>query len=87
MAATLMTVNERAHVDLNDDELGESRQSLVRPIVSFFTGRVASGFTVATSMVGCRTFRPVLRAMRRGDLADEPRLRDRGGAQALTSAR
>ena len=73
MTATLMAVNERAHVDLNDEELGEEPAILGATDCPFFTGPGGERFTVATSMVGSRTFPSYLRAMRRADLADDPR--------------
>jgi crotonobetainyl-CoA:carnitine CoA-transferase CaiB-like acyl-CoA transferase len=73
MAATLMAVNEQAHVDLNDDELGDEPAILGATDCPFFIGPGGERFTVATSMAGSRTFPSYLRAMRRGDLADDPR--------------
>src|ERR1700730_11556005 len=73
MAATLMAVNERAHVDLNDADLGDEPAILGAPDCPFFTGPGGEHFTVATSLVGSRTFPSYLRAMRRADLADDPR--------------
>ena len=40
---------------------------------SFFTGPQGENFTVATSIIGSRTFPSWLRAMRRVDLMDDPR--------------
>jgi crotonobetainyl-CoA:carnitine CoA-transferase CaiB-like acyl-CoA transferase len=73
MAATLMAVNERAHVDLNDADLGAEPAILGATDCPFFTGPGGENFTVATSLVGSRTFPSYLRAMRRADLADDPR--------------
>lgn len=73
MAATLMAVNERAHVDLSNDDLGAEPAILGATDCSFFTGPQGEFFTVATSIVGSRTFPSWLRAMRRVDLADDPR--------------
>jgi crotonobetainyl-CoA:carnitine CoA-transferase CaiB-like acyl-CoA transferase len=73
MAATVMAVNERAHVDLNDAELGDEPAILGATDCPFFTGPGGEHFTVATSLVGSRTFPSYLRAMRRADLADDPR--------------
>ena len=73
MAATLMAVNERAHVDLNDADLGAEPAILGATDCPFFTGPGGEHFTVATSLVGSRTFPSYLRAMRRADLADDPR--------------
>ena len=73
MAATLMAVNEQAHVDLNDADLGDEPAILGATDCPFFTGPGGEHFTVATSLVGSRTFPSYLRAMRRADLADDPR--------------
>jgi len=73
MAATLMAVNERAHVDLNDSDLGAEPAILGATDCPFFTGPGGEHFTVATSLVGSRTFPSYLRAMRRADLAEDPR--------------
>jgi crotonobetainyl-CoA:carnitine CoA-transferase CaiB-like acyl-CoA transferase len=73
MAATLMAVNERAHVDLNDAALGAEPAILGATDSPFFVGPGGEHFTVATSLVGSRTFPSWLRAMRRADLADDPR--------------
>ena len=73
MAATLMAVNERAHVDLNDADLCDEPAILGATDCPFFTGPGGEHFTVATSLVGSRTFPSYLRAMRRADLADDPR--------------
>src|SRR5271168_1543102 len=73
MAATLLAVNERAHVDLSDDDIGAEPAILGATDCSFFTGPQGEFFTVATSIVGSRTFPSWLRAMRRVDLMDDPR--------------
>jgi len=73
MAATLMAVNEQAHVDLNDADLGDEPAILGATDCPFFKGPAGEHFTVATSLVGSRTFPSYLRAMRRADLADDPR--------------
>jgi crotonobetainyl-CoA:carnitine CoA-transferase CaiB-like acyl-CoA transferase len=73
MAATLMAVNERAHVDLSDADLGAEPAILGATDCSFFTGPQGEFFTVATSIVGSRTFPSWLRAMRRIDLLEDPR--------------
>jgi len=69
----LMAVNERAHVDLNDADLGDEPAILGATDCPFFMGPSGEHFTVATSLVGSRTFPSYLRAMRRADLADDPR--------------
>src|SRR5262245_64594995 len=73
MAATLMAVNERAHVDLNDADLGDEPAILGATDCPFFTGPSGERFTVATSLVWSQTFPNYLRAMRRVDLASDPR--------------
>src|SRR5215472_10610356 len=73
MAATLLAVNERAHVDLSDDDIGAEPAILGATDCSFFTGPQGEHFTVATSIVGSRTFPSWLRAMRRADLLEDPR--------------
>jgi crotonobetainyl-CoA:carnitine CoA-transferase CaiB-like acyl-CoA transferase len=73
MAATLLAVNERAHVDLSDDDIGAEPAILGATDCSFFTGPQGEHFTVATSIVGSRTFPSWLRAMRRVDLLEDPR--------------
>jgi crotonobetainyl-CoA:carnitine CoA-transferase CaiB-like acyl-CoA transferase len=73
MAATLLAVNERAHVDLSDDDIGAEPAILGATDCAFFTGPQGEHFTVATSIIGSRTFPSWLRAMRRVDLLDDPR--------------
>lgn len=73
MAATLLAVNERAHVDLADDDIGAEPAVLGATDCAFFSGPQGEHFTVATSMVGSRTFPSWMRAMRRPDLASDPR--------------
>src|SRR5258708_10602337 len=51
MAATLLAVNERAHVDLTDDDLGAEPSILRATDCSFFTRPQREHFTVATSIV------------------------------------
>jgi crotonobetainyl-CoA:carnitine CoA-transferase CaiB-like acyl-CoA transferase len=73
MAATLLAVNERAHVDLTEEDIGAEPAVLGATDCSFFTGPQGEHFTVATSIVGSRTFPSWMRAMRRSDLANDPR--------------
>src|ERR1700723_2915810 len=86
MAATLMAVNERAHVDLNDEDLGDEPAILGATDCPFFDGPGGERFTVATSMVGSRTFPSYLRAMRRADLADDPRFATAAARKANLAA-
>jgi len=73
MAATLMVVNERAHVHLNDADLGAEPTILRTTDCPFFEGPRGEHFTVATRLVGSLTFPSFLRGMWRADLADDPR--------------
>ena len=73
MAATLLAINERAHVDLSGEDTGAEPAILGATDCSFFTGPQGEFFTVATSIVGSRTFPSWLRAMRRVDLLTDPR--------------
>ena len=73
MAATLLAINERVHVDLSDADIGAEPAVLGATDCSFFTGPNGEHFTSATSVIGSRTFPSWLRAMRRSDLMDDPR--------------
>lgn len=73
MAATLMAVNERAHVDLSDADLGAEPALMGSTDCPFFKGPQGQTFTVASSLVGSLTFRLYLAAMRRADLAQDTR--------------
>ncbi|MGH1350117.1 MAG: CaiB/BaiF CoA transferase family protein [Methyloligellaceae bacterium] len=73
MAATLMSINERAHVDLTGLELGDEPAVLGATDSPFFEGPEGERFVVATSLIGSLTFRSYLMAMRRGDLVNDPR--------------
>ena len=73
MAATLMAVNERAHVELRGCDLGAEPAILGATDCPFFTGPDGDHFTLSMSVVGSITFPLYLRAMRRYDLASDPR--------------
>jgi crotonobetainyl-CoA:carnitine CoA-transferase CaiB-like acyl-CoA transferase len=73
MAATLMAINERAHIDLSGIDLGDEPGILGATDCPFFVDSNGEKFTVATSLVGSLTFRQYLAAMRRPDLAEDPR--------------
>ncbi len=75
MAATLLAINERAHVDLTDTDLGAEPAVLGATDCPFFEGPNGERFTVATSIIGSLTFRFYLVAMRRADLAKDPRFK------------
>lgn len=73
MAATLLSVNEKAHVDLNGFDLGPEPAILGATDTPFFTGPGGETFTVAASLVGSATFPWYVHAMRRAYLEDDPR--------------
>ena len=73
MAATLVAVNEQAHVDLNGFDLGAEPAILGAADTPFFQGPGGETFTVAASLVGSLTFPWYIHAMRRPDLAEDPR--------------
>lgn len=73
MAATLIAVNERAHVDLGGEDTGDEPAILGATDCPFFSGPNGEYFTVATSLVSSLTFPSYLRAMRRFDLAEDRR--------------
>lgn len=73
MAATIMSINERAHVDLNGLDLEDEPAILGATDGSFFTGPNGEQFISAISLVGTITFRFFMAAMRRPDLAEDPR--------------
>ncbi|MHC2332903.1 CaiB/BaiF CoA transferase family protein [Bradyrhizobium sp. USDA 4454] len=86
MAATLIAINERAHIDLGDFDLGDEPAILGATECPFFNGPGGERFTVATSMVWSLTFPNYLRAMRRADLADDPRFATAAMRKANLSA-
>ena len=73
MAATLLAVNERAHVDLSDEDLGAEPAVLGADRLGLLRRPDGEQFVTATSIVGSRTFPSWMRAMRRADLIDDPR--------------
>ncbi len=73
MAAVMMSVNERVHVDLADEELGDERPILGATDGPFFSGPDGEKFASPMSLVGSMSFPFYLAAMRRPDLADDPR--------------
>jgi crotonobetainyl-CoA:carnitine CoA-transferase CaiB-like acyl-CoA transferase len=82
MAATLLAVNERAHVELNQSDLGDEPAILGATDCPFFRGPGGETFTVATSLIGSRTFPAYLAAMRRADLGADPRFSTPGARRA-----
>jgi len=75
MAATLMAVNEHAHMDLNNLDPGDDPPILGATDGSFFEGPDGEQFMSAISLVNTITFTWFLAAMRRPDLIDDPRFR------------
>ncbi|MDT7623952.1 MAG: hypothetical protein QOF99_4853 [Pseudonocardiales bacterium] len=75
MAAVLMSMNERAHYDLSDIDLGDERPVLGATDCPFFTSPEGHEFVAPMSLVGSLSFPFYLNAMRRPDLADDPRFR------------
>lgn len=73
MAATLMAINERAHVDLGGFDLGAEPAILGATDCPFFVGPGGEEFTLSMSIVGSITFPLYLQAMRRPDLRHDPR--------------
>jgi crotonobetainyl-CoA:carnitine CoA-transferase CaiB-like acyl-CoA transferase len=75
MAAVLTSINERVHYDLSDVDLGTERPILGATDTPFFTSPEGDTFVVPMSLVGSLSFQFYLAAMRRPDLADDPRFR------------
>ncbi|MEZ0351077.1 CaiB/BaiF CoA transferase family protein [Mycobacterium sp. pR1184] len=75
MAAVLTSLNERVHYDLSDDDLGEETPILGATDCAFFTSPEGHQFVSPMSLVGSMSFPFYLHAMRRADLAEDPRFR------------
>jgi crotonobetainyl-CoA:carnitine CoA-transferase CaiB-like acyl-CoA transferase len=73
MAAVMMAINERVHVDLSSTDMGAERPILGATDYPFFTSPEGATFVSPMSLVGSLTFPFYLAAMRRRDLADDPR--------------
>jgi crotonobetainyl-CoA:carnitine CoA-transferase CaiB-like acyl-CoA transferase len=73
MAAVMLSINERLHVDLSDAELGDEPPILGATDCVFFIGPNGQRFISPISLVGSLSFRFYLAAMRRPDLAADPR--------------
>lgn len=86
MAATIIAINERAHVDLNGLELEDEPAILGATDGSFFEGPDGEQFISAISVVGTITFRFFMAAMRRPDLATDPRFATPGARRANIEA-
>jgi crotonobetainyl-CoA:carnitine CoA-transferase CaiB-like acyl-CoA transferase len=73
MAAVMLSVNERVHVDLSDSDLGDERPILGATDGPFFEGPHGERFATPMSLVGSMSFPLYLAAMRRPDLGRDPR--------------
>jgi crotonobetainyl-CoA:carnitine CoA-transferase CaiB-like acyl-CoA transferase len=73
MAAVMLSINERMHVDLSEEELGDERPILGATDGPFFTGPHGERFASPMSLVGSMSFPFYLAAMRRPDLGRDPR--------------
>ena len=69
----MMAINERTHVDLSNAELGEETPILGATDCAFFVGPDGKRFVSPISLVGSLSFPFYLAAMRRPDLARDPR--------------
>ena len=73
MAAVMLSVNERVHVDLSDEDLGDERAILGATDGPFFEGPQGERFASPMSLVGSMSFPFYLAAMRRPDIGRDPR--------------
>jgi crotonobetainyl-CoA:carnitine CoA-transferase CaiB-like acyl-CoA transferase len=73
MAAVMLSINERMHADLGDEDLGDERPILGATDGPFFTGPHGERFASPMSLVGSMSFPFYLAAMRRPDLGRDPR--------------
>jgi crotonobetainyl-CoA:carnitine CoA-transferase CaiB-like acyl-CoA transferase len=73
MAAVMLAINERVHADLCDAELGDEPPILGATDCVFFVGPDGKRFISPVSLVSSFSFPFYLAAMRRPDLAADPR--------------
>jgi crotonobetainyl-CoA:carnitine CoA-transferase CaiB-like acyl-CoA transferase len=73
MAATMLSVNELIHALLSDVDMGAEPLALGPGDSPFFTTAYGDKVTIATSLYSELTFPNFLAAMRRPDLANDPR--------------
>jgi crotonobetainyl-CoA:carnitine CoA-transferase CaiB-like acyl-CoA transferase len=73
MAAVMTSMNERIHQEYSDVELGAEPPVLGATDTPFFTSPEGDTFVVPMNLVGSLTFPFYVRAMRRPDLAEDPR--------------
>jgi len=69
----MLSINERVHADLGDEDLGDERPILGATDGPFFTGPHGERFASPMSLVGSMSFPFYLAAMRRPDLGRDPR--------------
>jgi crotonobetainyl-CoA:carnitine CoA-transferase CaiB-like acyl-CoA transferase len=69
----MLSVNERVHVDLSDEDLGDERPVLGATDGPFFEGPQGERFASPMSLVGSMSFPFYLAAMRRPDIGRDPR--------------
>jgi crotonobetainyl-CoA:carnitine CoA-transferase CaiB-like acyl-CoA transferase len=73
MAAVMLAINERVHVDLAGEDLGAEPPILGATDAAFFTSPDGETFVTPMSLISSVSFPFYLAAMRRPDLADDPR--------------
>ena len=73
MAATMLAVNERLHQILSDEDLGAEPAALGPAESPFFSTIFGDTITIATSIVSSLSFQNYIAAMRRPELARDPR--------------
>jgi crotonobetainyl-CoA:carnitine CoA-transferase CaiB-like acyl-CoA transferase len=73
MAATMLAVNERVHAILSDEDLGAEPAAMGPADSPFFTTAYGDTITIATSIFSSLSFPNYIAAMRRPDLAEDPR--------------
>jgi crotonobetainyl-CoA:carnitine CoA-transferase CaiB-like acyl-CoA transferase len=73
MASVMLAINERVHVDLSDTGLGDEPPILGATDCVFFIGPDGKRFISPVSLVSSLSFPFYLAAMRRPDLAADPR--------------
>jgi crotonobetainyl-CoA:carnitine CoA-transferase CaiB-like acyl-CoA transferase len=73
MAAVMLSINERVHADLSGDDLGAEPPILGATDAAFFTAPDGATFVSPMSLVGSVSFPSYVAAMRRPDIAEDPR--------------
>ncbi|MGI8552790.1 MAG: CaiB/BaiF CoA transferase family protein [Dehalococcoidia bacterium] len=73
MAATMLAVNERVHLDLSGVDIGVEPAALGPSESPFFVTSEGRTVTIVTSIVGSNSFPNFVKAMRRSDLLADPR--------------